>query len=156
MHSAASMFGCLPGSIRQKLQGAMLVDSAHEDQGRYEPRATRAPVNRLPPAIRTVPCAAVPVAGQVGGVRFLLHRSDPRRDAAPGFTVEQAATLAGLELQTKSFVVAAGCDAWAKSAAEAHAEGNFGNRPLIVLTARRAFAVGAPQAGEELKAFHEI
>jgi len=48
--------------------------------------------------------------------------------------------------------VAAGCDAWAKSAAEAHAEGNFGNRPLIVLTAGRAFAVGAPQAGEELKA----
>jgi len=52
--------------------------------------------------------------------------------------------------------VAAGCDAWAKSAAEAHAEGNFGNRPLIVLTAGRAFTVGAPQAGEELKAFHEI
>jgi hypothetical protein len=52
--------------------------------------------------------------------------------------------------------VAAGCDAWAKRAAEAHAEDNFGNRPLIVLTAGRACALGAPQAGEEFKAFHEI
>ncbi len=82
---------CREASVR-RLPGAMLVDSAHEDHGRYEPRATRAPVNRLPPAIRTVLCAAVPVAAQVGGVRFLLHRSDPRRDAAPGFAVEQAAT----------------------------------------------------------------
>jgi hypothetical protein len=104
-------------------------------------------------ALILVVSTAVPVAAQVGTVRFLLHRSDPRRDARPGFTAERGATLAGLELQTISFVAAAVCDAWAKSAAEAHIAGNFGSRPLIVLTAGRAFAVRDPQADEELKAF---
>jgi pimeloyl-ACP methyl ester carboxylesterase len=135
------------GKYPSEVAGAVLVDSAYQDQGRYEPRTTLVPVNRLPPAIRTVLCTVVPVAAQVGALRFLLHRSDPRRDALPGFRAE---------LQTKSFVAAAGCDAWAKSAAGAHAAGNFGNGPLIVLTAGQAFAEGDPQADEELKAFHEI
>ena len=144
------------GKYPAEVAGVVLVDSAHEDQARYEPRATIAPVDRLPSPIRSLLCASVPLAARAGLVRFLLHRCGPRRDAPPGFTVDQATTLHGLELQTKSFVAAAGCKAFKKSAAQAHAVGNLGDRPLIVLTAGRAFTVGEPEEGKELAAFHEI
>jgi hypothetical protein len=103
-------------------------------------------------------CALRGCAGGGAGWRSAILVAQIRSSKRCGARIHRSAGrhLAGFELQTKSFVVAAGCDAWAKSAAETRAEGNFGNRPLIVLTAGRAFAVGAPQAGEELKAFHEI
>jgi len=53
-------------------------------------------------------------------------------------------------------VAAADCNAFKKSAAQAHAVGNLGDRPLIVLTAGRAFTVGEPAEDKELAAFHEI
>jgi hypothetical protein len=39
---------------------------------------------------------------------------------------------------------------------QAHAEGNLGDRPLIVLTAGRAFSVGEPAEDKELAAFHML
>ena len=144
------------GKYPAEVAGVVLVDSAQEDQSRFEPRATIAPVNRLPSSIRILLCASVPLAARAGLVRFLLHRSGPRRDAPPGFTADQAATLHGLGLQTKSFVAAASCNAFEKCAAQAHAVGNLGDRPLIVLTAGRAFTVGEPEEDKELAAFHEI
>jgi pimeloyl-ACP methyl ester carboxylesterase len=144
------------GKYPSEVAGVVLVDSVHEDQARYEPRASIAPVNRLPSPIRTLLCASVPLAARVGLVRFLLQRSGPRRDLPPGFTAEQAATLHRLELQTKSFVAAAGCKNWEKSAAQAHAAGSLGDRPLIVLTGGRAFTVRDPAEDKELTDFHEI
>ena len=144
------------GKYSGEVAGVVLVDSAHEDQERYEPRAIIAPVNRLPAPIRSLICASVPLGARVGLVRFLLHESGPRTDAPPGFTPDQAATLHGLELQTKSFVAAASCNRFEMSAAQAHAAGSLGDRPLIVLTAGRGFTVGDPEADRELKAFHEI
>lgn len=144
------------GKYPVEVAGMVLVDSAHEDQSRYEPRANIAPVNRLPSSIRSLLCASVPLAARVGLVRFLLHRSGTRRDAPPGFTVDQAATLHGLELQTKSFVAAAGCNTFEKSAAQARSAGNLGDRPLIVLTAGQTFSVGDPEEDKELAAFHDI
>ena len=84
------------GKYPAEVAGVVLVDSAQEDQSRFEPRATIAPVNRLPSSIRILLCASVPLAARAGLVRFLLHRSGPRRDAPPGFTADQAATLHGL------------------------------------------------------------
>src|SRR5882672_11589939 len=98
------------GKYPSEVAGAVLVDSAHEDQYRYEPRVTVAPVNRLPRPIRNLLCAGVPLAARVGLVRLLLQGTGPRRDAPPGFSADQGATLQGLELQTKSFVAAAVCN----------------------------------------------
>ena len=144
------------GKYPSEVAGAVLVDSVHEDQERYEPRATIALVNRLPAPIRSLLCTAVPLAARVGIVRLLLKPSQPPRNTPPGFTAEQATTLQGLESQTKSFVAAAGCNAWEKSAAQAHAAGNLGNRPLIVLTAGQPFRVGDPEIDKELADFHDI
>jgi pimeloyl-ACP methyl ester carboxylesterase len=144
------------GKYSREVAGAVLVDSAHEDQYRYEPRATLAPVNRLPKQIRNLLCAGVPLAARVGLVRLLLKTSRPPRNTPSGFTPEQAATFQGLELQTKSYVAAAVCNFEEKVSAQMRAAGNLGDRPLIVLTAGQPFRVGDPEADKELVAFHEI
>jgi pimeloyl-ACP methyl ester carboxylesterase len=144
------------GKYPSEVAGAVLVDAAHEDQYRYEPRATLAPFNRLPKQVRNLLCAGVPLANRVGLVRILLKTSQPPRDIPPGFTAEQAATFQGLELQTKSFVARAVCNFEKKISAQMRAAGNLGDRPLIVLTAGQPFRVGDPEADKELVAFHEI
>ena len=154
--SAVLMFACSPANTLRKSREWCWWIQRTKTKRVTNRGATIAPVDRLPSPIRSLLCASVPLAARAGLVRFLLHRSGPRRDAPPGFTVDQATTLHGLELQTKSFVAAAGCKAFKKSAAQAHAVGNLGDRPLIVLTAGRAFTVGEPEEGKELAAFHEI
>jgi pimeloyl-ACP methyl ester carboxylesterase len=144
--------GKYPGEVA----GAVLVDSAHEDQYRYEPRVTVAPVNRLPRPIRNLLCAGVPLAARVGLVRLLLQGTGPRRDAPPGFSADQGATLHGLELQTKSFVAAAVCNFEEKISVQMRAAGNFGDHPLIVLTAGKPMTLGDPEVDRELAAFHDI
>jgi len=144
------------GKYPSEVAGAVLVDSAHEDQYRYEPRVTLGPFNRLPRPIRNLFCACVPMAARVGLVRLLLKTSGLPRNTPEGFTDEQAATLQGLERQPKSFVAAAVCDFEKKVSAQMRAAGNLGDRPLIVLTAGQPMRVGDPEADRELVAFHEI
>src|SRR5882672_150934 len=144
------------GKYPSEVAGAVLVDSAHEDQYRYEPRVTLGPFNRLPRPIRNLFCACVPMAARLGLVRLLLKSSGAPRNTPEGFTDEQAATLQGLERQPKSFVAAAVCDFEKKVSAQMRAAGNLGDRPLIVLTAGQPMRVGDPEADRELVAFHEI
>ena len=144
------------GKYPSEVAGAVLVDSAHEDQYRYEPRASLAPVNRLPKHVRNLLCAVVPLAARVGLVRLFLQNSDPPRNIPEGFTPEQAATYQGLEMQTKSFLAGAVCDYEEKVSSQMRLAGNLGNIPLIVLTAGLPFSVGDPEADKELAAFHEI
>jgi pimeloyl-ACP methyl ester carboxylesterase len=144
------------GKYSSEVAGVVLVDAAHEDQYRYEPRVTLAPVNRLPKQIRNLLCAVVPLAARVGLVRLLLETSQPPRNIPAGFTPEQAATFQGLELQTKSFLAGAVCNFEEKVSVQMRAAGNLGNIPLIVLTAGQPLRVGEPEADNELVAFHEI
>lgn len=144
------------GKYLPEVAGAVLVDSAHEDQYRYEPRVTLAPFNRLPKPIRNLLCAGVPLAARVGLVRILSKTSGPPRNIPLGFTPEQAATFQGLERQPKAFVAAAVCNFEEKVSVQMRAAGNLGDRPLIVLTAGQPFRVGDPEADKELVAFHEI
>ena len=143
------------GKYPSEVAGAVLVDSAHEEQYRYEPRVTLAPVNRLPKRVRNLLCAGVPLAARVGLVRLLLKTSGPPRNIPPGFTAEQSSIFQGLELQPKSFVAAAVCNFEEKVSAQMRAAGNLGDRPLIVLTAGQPLRVGDPEADQELVAFHE-
>jgi len=145
------------GKYPEDVAGAILVDSAHEDQYRFEPRATVAPFNRLPKPIRNLLCVGVPRAARIGLVR-LLSLTSPERplDPVSGFTAQQWAILQGLERQPKSIVASAVCNFEEKSPAQARAAGNLGDRPLIVLTAGQPLTVGDPEADKELRAFHEI
>lgn len=144
------------GKYPAEVAGAVLVDSAHEDQYRYEPRTTLAPFNRLPKQIRNLICASVPLARRVGLLRLLFKMSRRPRNTPPGFTAEQAVIFQGLELQPKSYVAGAVCNFEEKSPAQARAAGNLGDRPLIVLTAGQPFRVGDPEVDKELADFQDI
>jgi pimeloyl-ACP methyl ester carboxylesterase len=144
------------GTYANEVAGVVLIDSVQEDQQRYEPRSTLAPINRLPAAVRGLLCTAVPFAARVGLVRLLMSASGPSRMVPSGFTASQAATLHGLELQPKAIVASSGCSAWERSANEARAAGGLGDVPLIVLTAGKPLTIGDPAADTEIRAFHEI
>jgi pimeloyl-ACP methyl ester carboxylesterase len=144
------------GKYPSEVAGAVLVDSAHEDQYRFEPRATLAPFNRLPKQIRNLLCESVPLAARLGIVRLLSRSPGPPRNAPPGFTSEQAATLQALELQPKAIVAAAVCNFEEKSPVQARAAGDLGDRPLIVLTAGEPLRVGDPEVDKELLTFYGI
>ena len=139
------------GAYASEVAGVVLLDSVQEDQQRYEPRSTLAPVNRLPAAVRGLLCRVLPFAARVGLVRLLTSTSGPSHQSSG-----QAATIHGLELQPKAIVAGAGCNAWEKSANEARDVGRLGDVPLIVLTAGKPLTMGDPAVDKELLAFHEI
>jgi pimeloyl-ACP methyl ester carboxylesterase len=141
-----------PGDVA----GVVLVDSVHEDQQQYEPRALVSPVNRLPAFARAALCHAAPFAAHVGVIRLLSMASPQPGVAPPGFTSSEAALLAAVRSRPKAFVLAAECDAWQLSAAEAGAAGSLGDIPLVVLTAGTPMTVGDPAADREIVASHEI
>ena len=143
-------------SYPREVAGIVLLDAVHEDQQQYEPRATLAPINRLPAIVRGVVCRAVPLAAKLGLVRLLMSSSGPDRRVPSGFTPTEAGLLYRLESQPKAIVVSSECDTWEKSAVEARAAGNLGDVPLVVLTAGRAMTLGGPAADRDNRAFHEI
>ena len=48
------------------------------------------------------------------------------------------------------------CCHWERTAAEARAAGNLGDRPLIVLTAGQVFVPDNPAQAQEASAFHDL
>lgn len=144
------------GKYPSEVVGMVLSDAVHEDQQKYEPRSTLAPVNRLPAPVRAILCRGLPIAAKIGVVRLLAGRSGPPREIPEGFTAEQGRILSGLENQPRSIVAQGACDAWEKSAGQARASGKLGDIPLIVLTAGKPFVTGEPHEDQELAKFHDI
>jgi pimeloyl-ACP methyl ester carboxylesterase len=130
------------GKYPSEVAEVILVDSAHEDQYRYEPRATLAPVNRLPRHVRNLLCAVIPLAARVGVVRLLLQNSQPPRNIPAGFTAEQAATYQGLEMQTKSFLAGAVCNYEETVSAQMRAAGYTEGFSSFVASADASIAIG--------------
>ncbi len=104
-----------------EVAGVVLLDSVQEDQQRYEPRSTIAPVNRLPAVVRDVLGRAVPLAENVGLVRLLMSGSRPDQRIRSAVALSEAEPLNRLESQPNAIVVSSGCSIWEKSAAEARA-----------------------------------
>lgn len=105
--------------------GMVLVDAAHEDASHS---------TAMPGALRRVTSVALEFAARFGVLRLIAPTPDP----TPGrFTKGQWAEIWTLRWQPKS-VLAAAKDAVEVSAAQARAAGNFGDLPLIVLTAGKS------------------
>ncbi len=112
------------GLYPREVAGMVLVDAAHEDAS--HPTA-------MPAALRRGAAVALEFAARFGIIRLIAPGPDP----TPGrFTSDQWTEIWTLRWQPKS-VLAAVKDAVDVSAAEARAAGNFGDLPLIVLTAER-------------------
>jgi pimeloyl-ACP methyl ester carboxylesterase len=110
--------GLYPGEV----VGMVLVDAAHEDA---------APQTAMPQALRRVTAGLLEFASRFGVLRLIAPGPDP---TPCRFTPDQWAEIWSLRWQPKS-VLAAVKDSVDVSAAQARAAGNFGDLPLIVLTA---------------------
>jgi pimeloyl-ACP methyl ester carboxylesterase len=145
--------------------GLVFIDSSVPDM--HEPDFALSPLNRMSGGTRHLICMALPVAARFGLVRFMAKRE--RRPDPPGFSPEQANTLAKLEAQPKAFIADAeqGCAATDQGRIvpregggnpdindAARNAGSLGDRPLIVLTAGRYWA--PPGFEKEAAEYHEI
>lgn len=144
--------------------GLVLVDSATPDQ--HDPDFAVAPINRMSGSTRHLICMALPVLARFGIIRFVASRE--RRPVPPGFTAEQAATLAKLEAQPKAYTTDAeqACAATDEGRVvpregtnpdidnAVRNAGSLGDRPLMVLTAGRYWA--PPGFEKEAAENHEI
>lgn len=114
-----------------EVSGMVLVDAAHED---FSSRAA------LPQSLHRITAGALEIAARFGLLRLIAPTPDP----TPGrFTTHQWDQIWTLRWQPKS-VLAAAKEPVEESAAQARAAGNFGDLPLIVLTA------GAPAVDEDV------
>jgi pimeloyl-ACP methyl ester carboxylesterase len=142
------------GKYKDEVAGVVLVDAAHEDE--HEPPSMQASTSRLPKTVRSALCTVLPTMGQIGLVR-LMSGSPAHRDPPQGMSAEQAKYSDFLSDLPKASVTSGNesCN-WETSANEARTAGGLGDRPLIVLTAGKAFIPDDPAAAREAAAFHEV
>ena|SRR2546425_3706775 len=142
------------GKYKNDVAGVVLVDASHEDQ--HEPPSMQASVSRLPLTVRSALCALLPTMGQIGLVR-LMSNSPAHRETPAGMSGEQATYFYFLSDLPRASVTSGNesCN-WETSANEARTAGGLGDRPLIVLTAGKAFIPEEPAAAKEAAAFHQV
>jgi pimeloyl-ACP methyl ester carboxylesterase len=155
-------------SFPNEVAGLVLVDSSHPDQ--QEPMSMKSQFNMMAPGARRFFCTAMPVLARVGFLRlttgappgFSLPPLEPKNAAAVSramanrpetmaMTAEQscAATDNGRNVPDGGTGDPEVDDA-------ARRAGALGDRPLIVLTAGRAFEPPDPGGKKEAAEFHEV
>jgi pimeloyl-ACP methyl ester carboxylesterase len=145
-----------------EVAGLVMVDAAHEDQDRFTPPSMQGGANRVPPFVRRTLCALLPAAATLGVVRAVMPSGPPPSSPLPGFTPGETDYLSRLSRRPTAFV-ASGREGCAEEASlnEVRAAGTLGDRPLIVLTAGRAFdapdsASRADAAAYQQRWIHEL
>jgi len=123
-------FASLQANTHRKVAGAVLVDSAHEDQYRYEPRVTLGP---LQPASKANSKSALRLRANGGARGFSTAVVEDFRASQEhtGRIYGRASShLAGVsKRQPKSFVAAAVCDFEKKSLRANEGSGQSGRPP---------------------------
>ena len=147
------------GRHLNEVAGVVLLDAAHEDQRKYEPRHDLGWAHRAPVPVRSALFTAAPVAGQVGLVRLVLRATAAaaaRRPSPQGMSPDEARYFYFLSRLPPSFVTEADEGRhWDASAEEARKANGLGDRPLIVLTAGRLEVPSDPADVAEARAFHQ-
>ena len=151
-----------------EVAGMVLVDSTHPDQ--REPPMMLSPINRTPTWVRRFVCSAVlPIVERFGLIR-LVHRNAVV-DVPSQFISEQGAAEWAMRNQRVKGVetdATQGCAATDGGAIRtdrgsgdpevdgaARRAGDLGDRPLVVLAARKYWKPEDPAAAQEIAVFHE-
>jgi pimeloyl-ACP methyl ester carboxylesterase len=136
--------------------GVVLIDPTSPDAFAYEPQFMKGPMESRPPYVKTVECMVVkPAMLRLGLYRLFWKLRGPRRLGATNLTPDQQAELHFLSDTPLAQTGAEGCDV-DESMAEVRASGNFGNRPLIVLTSENPFEAPSPAEAKATEAYNEI
>jgi len=151
-----------------EVAGVVLVDSTSPDQ--REPAPLRSAASRASPALRRIACTLLPLAKEIGVIRFLTRNAPV--DVPPEWHEDTAAATRSLRAQrTKAAETEAtqACAATNGGAlnpelgsgnpevdAAARNSGSLGNRPLVVLTAGKFWTSGDPATDKELAGYHDV
>jgi len=129
-----------------EVAAAVLADSAQEDEGNRLPRRR----GSRPPDYLRYPLYLAARAMDETAMLRANHVSlfIPRRPSPQDFTPEDAATFKYLLRRSVAGHTSEGMAAW-ESMEQARASGNFGDKPLVVLTAGRSFQPGDQDADED-------
>jgi pimeloyl-ACP methyl ester carboxylesterase len=140
----------------EEVAGAVLVDSAHEDESARAPKFLLA-AHRPPRALRRPLSLLMQALAQAGVVRLLEGFTLPA-PAPQSFTPAQAAYIQGLPRLPNAVVanLNEGLVEEDETIPQVRAAGNFGDRPLVVLTAGRGFTFDDPALAKEAAAYHAV
>jgi pimeloyl-ACP methyl ester carboxylesterase len=134
--------------------GAVLVDSAQEDEGDRLPRRR----GRRPPSYLKYPLYLAARTLEATGVLRVnpVPLFLPRRQPPPDFTPAQTATFNYLLRRSVTGHMSEGMGAW-DSMDQARTSGSFADKPLLIVTAGRSFHPGDPAADEDAQVWiHEL
>jgi hypothetical protein len=145
------------GRYTSEMAGMVLIDTAHEDEPLRAPRFYLA--RTAPPYLWHPLCFAYQTAAFVGLLR--LTESPTRRDDPPAdATAEEkrlAALLATLRHEPAAVVTSASAGIVSpESYAEAAAASGLGDRPVLVVTAGKAFDFGDTELNRQAAAYQQI
>lgn len=151
-----------------EVAGMVLVDSSHPDQN--EPNIMKSRFNLMSSFRRQVLCTALPAMSRFGVLRLMLRpRSgfatpslDPENASAVDRVFRNRPVTSATEAEqtcaatNSGRLVPDGGTGNPEIDGAARASGGLGNRPLIVLTAGRAFVPPNPAGAHEAVEFHEV
>jgi pimeloyl-ACP methyl ester carboxylesterase len=151
-----------------EVAGMVLVDSSHPDQ--HEPMSMKSQFNVMAPAARQFFCTAMPVLARLGFLRLTMGA--PPGFAHPPLEPKNAATISRVMANRPEAIAATAEQSCAATDNgrnvpdggtgnpevddAARRAGPLGDRPLLVLTAGRAFEPPDPDGKKESADFHEV
>lgn len=137
------------GLYPDEVAGVVLVDASQEEEPQRAPAFARGVVT--PEYLRPAAHLLIRALVRLGVVR-LMQPKPPAHAPSSRFEMIR-------ELRRRPDAQAAEWSAgmmWDTSAAQAHAAGSFHDRPLLVLTAGRAFEMPDPALAKAAAAYHEV
>jgi hypothetical protein len=150
------------GLYPSEVAGAVLIHASDPDVFVHEPAYMKGALGSMPPLVQRLGCSVIsPAMRQLGLLRFMGNPGAGRAYGAANLTPQQQQELNFLSNNPGTLhTEGEGC-VLDESMAEVRAAGDFGSRPLYVLTGARPFRTPAPQYASATNAlndywFHEL
>ena len=150
------------GLYASEVAGAVLIHADDPDVFAHEPKYMKGALAGLPPFIQRVGCNVVqPVMLRLGLLRLMGNLGAGRPFGLANLTQPQRQELIFLSNNPSTTQTEGEGCVLDESMAEVRASGNFGNRPLFVLTGSTPFRAPSPQYAKATEAlndywFHEL
>jgi pimeloyl-ACP methyl ester carboxylesterase len=133
-----------------EVAGAVLIHASDPDAFAHEPEYMKGALASLPPWVKKMSCNVLgPVMLDTGLLRLMGNPGSGRPEGIENLNPDQQRELSFLSKNPETVRGGEGCDL-EESLAEVRAAGDFGDRPLMVLTGSRPFR--APRGGQEVQA----
>lgn len=139
--------------------GAVLIHASDPDVFAHEPEYMKGSLGSLPPVAQRIGCAVERVAGpamlRLGLLRLMGNPGAGRPFGVANLTHEQQRELYFLSNNPRTALTEGEGCTLDESMAEVRAAGDFGSRPLVVLTGAKPFRAPGPEYMKATEAFND-